>query len=266
MENLEDGYSYLMENYSKGDDIFLFGFSRGAFTARTLAGIISCFGILERGNKNLIPYVMKMYTEKYYETKKDVVEGFAQDFCNTPDIHCLAVWDTVASLGHFFGKQFPNRLLSPKVKNAFHAMAIDEKRKKFLVSIWEEDGLNADQHVEQVWFPGVHSDVGGSYPERQLSDIAMAWMMDKVSDPKVRLRMNDGWQDKLSQDPVGTMHDSWDDWKWRFWKPVDRPIPPGAIVHKSVQDRIDAGIGYEPPNLPDQSDYSVQTPNPSLYR
>lgn len=242
IENLEDGYSYLMENYQEGDKLFLFGFSQGAFTARTLAGIIARFGILERGNKNLVPYVMKMYSERYYETKPDVVDGFARDFCTIPDIHCIGVWDTVASLGYYYGKEFPNNRLSPKVKNGFHAIAIDEKRKKFPVSLWDEKSLAAGQAIEQVWFPGVHSDVGGWYDERDLSDIAFAWMMDKAS--SVGLRLRDKWNENLNQKADGTIHESRTN-MWKAWRPVDREIPTKALVHQSVIDRVNGRDDYD---------------------
>ncbi|MFC1969515.1 DUF2235 domain-containing protein [Chloroflexota bacterium] len=238
-QNIEDGYEYLMNRVQPGDRVFIFGFSRGAYTARALAGMIYRFGILQKGSKNLIPYVSKMYNKRYFS----VCQDFKRTFSHVCKPHLIGVWDTVGSLGYFYGKRFFDHTLNPDIKYGFHAVAIDEKRKKFPVNLWDESKKTDKQVIDQVWFAGVHSDVGGWYKERALSDIAFAWMMDKASEHG--LKMKDGWRDSLNQNALGEMHYSRTGF-WRIWRPANREIPKGAKVHKSVIDRMNGIDGYNP--------------------
>lgn len=238
-QNLEDGYEYLMNRFEPGDKVYLFGFSRGAFTARALAGMIHYFGILQKGSKNLIPYVSKMYNRRNFSVCGD----FKKTFCHECKPHFVGVWDTVGSLGYIHGKKFYDHTLNPDIKYGFHAIAIDEKRKKFPVSIWDESKKTDEQKIEQVWFAGVHSDVGGWYNERGLSDIAFAWMMDKAL--KCGLNLKKDWKDCLNQNARGMMHNSRTK-LWRIWRPVDREIPKDAKIHQSVIDRMNGNGNYKP--------------------
>lgn len=238
-QNIEDGYEYLMNRYQEGDKLFLFGFSRGAYTARKLAGMIHHFGLLQKGSKNLIPYVSKNYLYRNLETAKN----FKKAFCHECKPHFMGVWDTVASLGYFNGWKFHDSKLNRDVKNAFQAVSIDEKRKKFPISLWDETIAIDGQHIEQVWFAGVHSDVGGWYPERQLSDIALAWMMDKAEEHGLSLK--DNWYKELTQDASGMLHNSRKGW-WKLWRPAPRKIPERAYIHQSVLDRMERVNDYQP--------------------
>jgi uncharacterized protein (DUF2235 family) len=272
-QNIEDGYEYLMNRYKPGDKIFLFGFSRGAFTARALAGLLYNFGLLQKGSKNLIPYVSKMYNNmrisrfpqiksRFFVDDKRKVEAinFKRTFCQDCKPHFIGVWDTVASLGHFMGKKFFDTELNEDVKYAYQAISIDEKRKKFPVSLWDENKTKSGQVIDQVWFAGAHSDVGGSYKERHLSDIAFAWMMDKAS--KCGLKLRNDWQNILAQKADGKIHDSRKDfWFWRLWKPVERKISEGSKIHQSVFDRK-AKVNYHP-ILPKQC---VKVNNPTYQK
>jgi uncharacterized protein (DUF2235 family) len=243
-QNIEDGYEYLMNRYEPGDKLFLFGFSRGAFTVRALAGMIHYFGILQKGSKNLIPYVSKMYNQK----KIEIADGFKQTFSHECKPYFIGVWDTVGSLGYIHGKQFFNTTLNGDIKYGYHAVAIDEKRKKFPVSLWDESKKEKGQVIEQVWFTGVHSDVGGGYAERGLSDIAFAWMMDKAV--KCGVRLKEDWQKGLCQNYSGKMHESRKG-LWNIWDEVIREIPEGAKIHQSVLDRIEKEK-YTLKNLPNK--------------
>ena len=258
-ENLEDGYCYLMSHYEPGDKIFLFGFSRGAFQARALAGMLFRCGLLQRGAANLVPYVSDLYNQ--YRTTgraKDgngtIVAGFKETYCHECPVHLIAVWDTVESLGWFYGKRFFDANLNSSVSFAYHAMAIDERRKKFPVLPWNEapEARHANQTVEQVWFAGVHSDVGGYYREHGLSDIALEWLLGKAEAQGLLLK--EGWRKLISPcmecRADDTMHESYAG-LWKLWRPVRRSIPEGAKVHRSVKQRKEAGIGYDPPNLPE---------------
>lgn len=239
-QNLEDGYAYLMRRFQPGDRLFLFGFSRGAFTARALAGMLHRFGVLREDSRNLIPYVSKHYLSGNFAA----AEGFCDAFCRPCAPHFIGVWDTVASLGHFYGRQFFDARLGPHVRYAYQAVAIDEQRKKFPVSLWDEQRAREGQTIEQVWFPGVHSDVGGWYEERALSDIAFAWMMDRAAACGLRLKQD--WPAMIGQDAAGTLHASRVG-LWRLWRPVQRTIPEGSLLHQSVLDRREVVPGYQPP-------------------
>ncbi|HSF95446.1 MAG TPA: DUF2235 domain-containing protein [Thermohalobaculum sp.] len=242
VENLEDAYEYLMNTHVPGDNLYIFGFSRGAFQARVLADYVHKMGVLQKGSRNLIPYVTKLY---FNERRPDVINGFRQTYCHNCSTHFLGVWDTVASLGHFFGRQFSSNILNADVKYAFQAAAIDEKRKKFPLSLWDESRSPPNQKMEQVWFAGVHSDIGGGYAERGLPDIAMAWLVGKA-ESEAGLRMREGWRDRLPCNPLGQMHESRAGF-WKLWQPVVREVPEGSKVHYSVKQRMDdPRLGYVP--------------------
>ncbi len=245
-KNIEDAYEYLMSFYEEGDHLYLFGFSRGAFTVRSLAGMLHKCGLLHRGSKNLIPYASAMYNQP---DNNAITEGFKATYCQPCKPYFIGVWDTVESLGYFYGKRFFDATLHHDTPYGYHAIAIDEKREKFLPSIWDEANKAPHQTIEQVWFPGVHADVGGSYTERGLSDGAFEWMMWRSYRAGLRLKSN--WRDGLETDPTDSksLHESRTG-LWKLWPAVHRDIPEGALVHQSVVDRINAGLGYNPLNLP----------------
>ena len=175
-------------------------------------------------------------------------------YCHECKPYFIGVWDTVASLGHFYGKRFFDAKLHGEIKFGYHAISIDEKRKKFPVNLWDETKKQPKQTIEQVWFAGVHSDVGGWYPQRGLSDSALKWMLLKAKAAGLRLR--DGWdsKEKINPDPTHkkSLHESREGF-YRLWRKVQRKIPEKALIHQSVFDRINAGIGYNPSNLPQAS-------------
>lgn len=238
--NIEDAYEYLMNRYQPGDKLFLFGFSRGAFTARALAGMLHKVGLLQKGSKNLIPYASRIYNNRGND---DIAEGFKATYCHECKPHFIGVWDTVASLGLFYGKQFFNAKLNPDIANAYHAISIDEKRKKFPVSLWDENNLEPNQTVEQVWFAGVHSDVGGWYDQRGLSNITLMWMLDNAE--KHGLRLREGWRERIHPNPLDETHNSRTGF-WRLWRPAIRKIPQGAKIHESVLIRAKEMENYTP--------------------
>lgn len=245
--NIIDSYKFLMRHYKQGDKVFIFGFSRGAFTARSLAGMLHKCGLLEDGCTNLIPDISKLYSG---QNNRELAAGFKKTFCRECKPHFIGVWDTVESLGYFLGKKFPNNILNPDVKYGYQAVAIDEKRKKFNVSLWDEGDESQklkDQIIEQVWFAGVHSDVGGWYPERGLSDITLKWLLAKAE--KAGLALKENWQMKLHPDANGVMHNSRTGF-WKLWPPFERKIPEGSLIHQSVLERKKIQKVYNPSNLP----------------
>ena len=286
-QNIEDPYRYLMDRYDPGDDdteadrVFIFGFSRGAFTARALAGMLFKMGLLQKGSKNLIPYASKIYNGRVRinpndsaattKKKEDInaenaltAKGFKVTYCHPCHPYFIGVWDTVASLGYFFGKRFFDDKLHPDVRYAYHAVSIDEKRRKFPISLWDETKVDRErQTVKQVWFAGVHSDVGGSYLEKGLSNVALRWMLRQAENAGMLLK--GGWDESLEPGPraptdIGmkckdeeAQHESRKGF-WVVFPRVKRKLPANPIIHQSVFDRMnDDGNGYTPwPDLPDK--------------
>lgn len=195
-DNVVDGYRFLANNYEPGDEIYVFGFSRGAYTARSLAGFVGAVGLFHP--VCLGGALRKALDIKYEHIPKQqkldriaALPGLRRH--EGVRITCVGVFDTVGArgipgkLGYKYTRhlyEFNDVQLSPQIDVALHALAIDEKRGPFQPTLWEyEEGertLPAGQVVEQVWFPGVHSNVGGSYTDTGLSDIALQWMVRRV--------------------------------------------------------------------------------------
>jgi len=188
--NIHDAYRFLIANYEPGDQIYIFGFSRGAYTARSLAGMIRHCGILRRDKVREYPKAKEIYRTTKMSTDAAAV-AFRQEAAIEPDtpIQCVGVWDTVGALGipiHILGTrsksdyEFLDTRLSRSVKFAFHALAVDEHRRPFKPTLWDENPPETEQTVKQVWFAGAHSNVGGGYPETGLSDITLLWMIESA--------------------------------------------------------------------------------------
>lgn len=246
-KNVEDAYRFLTDHYQEGDRVYLFGFSRGAFTARSLAGMLFKCGLLRPGHDNLIEYASRIYNT---EENAEVAAGFLNAFGRRCPVHFIGVWDTVASLVMNAGKRFHDGTLNPEVRFGYHALAIDERREDFLPSPWDESRAIEGQTIEQVWFAGVHSDVGGWYDDRGLSNIALHWMLGKASACELRLTMPK--EKRLEPNPHGKGHRS-DTGFWRIRGRGAREIPEGARLHRSVITRMeDAANAYRPENLPEE--------------
>ena len=242
-ENINDAYKFLMRRYEEGDKIYLFGFSRGAFTVRSLAGMLHKCGLLRERLDNMVPYAAKMYNRAGND---EIAEGFKNTFSIPCPVHFIGVWDTVKSLFLNAGGRFHDASLNDEVAYGFHAVSLDEKRKRFQPSLWDPR-----DDVEQVWFAGVHSDVGGSYDDASLSDIALRWMADKAM--AKGLLLNETTVDKIIGDPRGQAHDSYENF-WLLLGKKIREVPSGALIHKSVQTRINADIELLP-KIPDDAVY-----------
>lgn len=133
----------------------------------------------------------------------------------------------------------------------YHAISMDENRKTFPVNLWDETKRRPKQTIEQVWFAGVHSDVGGWYSQRGLSDSVLEWLLLKAKAADIHLR--EGWDSKERINPNPTHKKSLQESRkgfYRPWRQVQRSIPENALIHQSVSDRINGGLGYNPSNLP----------------
>ena len=191
--NLKDAYRYLIRHYQPGDELYLFGFSRGAFTVRSLAGLINNSGILRPEHADRLDQAFDLYRSRSRSAhpRRSECVLFRKTYAcgdRTP-IRFIGVWDTVGALGNplLLMKSplsrrfhFHDTELSSTVEHAYHAMAIDEQRRHFKATLWQQQDHSQGQVLEQRWFVGVHSDVGGGTPYTGLSDLALTWLTDKA--------------------------------------------------------------------------------------
>lgn len=189
-QTIQDLYMFLMFNYTPGDELWLFGFSRGAYTVRSLAGLIRNCGVLKKEHSALFKQAYNLYRDRtdLSHPMSPTAQQFKEQYSWPEfDIKFIGVWDTVGALGlpiipwrarqHLW--QFHDVELSSHVQNAFQALAIDERRKMFTPCIWQKQAHSV-QTLEQAWFPGVHSNIGGGYADDSLSDCALWWMTKKA--------------------------------------------------------------------------------------
>jgi len=219
-QNIMECYKFIFEEYQAGDKIYLFGFSRGAFTVRSLSGFINLFGILPKSRPELIKKAYKIYKIEDDHKRKAKAEAFLSKHHNQYSyIEFIGVWDTVAALGvpfrhvdlivdHIPGlrHRFHDGRLSDNVKHGCHALSIDDERLTFHPTLWDEREIQKHQRVEQVWFPGVHTDVGGGYAEHGLADITPDWMVKKAVDKGLLIYAKH--KVKTTPNADGIMHDS----------------------------------------------------------
>lgn len=209
---IQDAYRFLCLNYEPADEIYLFGFSRGAYTVRSLAGLIRCSGLLSRKNIRKAPQAYEIYRERNDEQEQDTELKRKEEKARSLNdgdrqnahITLLGCWDTVGELGvpdqitflpidKWINRKykFHDYQLSRIIQNALHAVAIDERRKVFDVTPMEKSENNPDQELRQVWFPGNHGCVGGGTENtRGLSDAALKWMMEQIKELKLGLDLD----------------------------------------------------------------------------
>jgi len=282
-ENISDAYRFLVVNYEPNDKVFLFGFSRGAYTARAVAALLFSVGLLHRDTDSLLPYALN-YWQSDFGAKSpggQTCAEFKATLARKCPVHFIGVWDTVSSVGVINNfRSFPHTAHNPEVAHVRHAVAIDERRSTFRQNLMSP---TARQDVKNVWFAGVHSDVGGGYEpeETGLAKIAFEWMMREAM--LCGLDVDEAVLDReLNQigeppNPNGKLHRSlagfwwagellpmkhfnWDDheWHWRwligaFNQPRDivrNAGKPFVAIHQSVLDRLRANAEYRPPNIP----------------
>lgn len=262
-----DAYRFLIINYESGDELFFFGFSRGAYTVRSTFGLIRNSGLLKPEFAHKLPDAYALYRRRDDASRPDAVESelFRRSYSREPRAKFIGVWDTVGALGlpvggllQFINKRwsFHDMTLSSWVDNAFQALAIDERRKPFQPSIWEQSAKANGQVLEQVWFAGVHSNVGGSYPQSGLSDITLLWMMAKAEACGLAIDRNCMTTVNNPQpDPFGKLYDSQTVWYkiaglGDYVRPIGQRTKESA-ASTAVDRSANAPNKYQPPNLKD---------------
>jgi uncharacterized protein (DUF2235 family) len=313
--DIRDAYVYLMNNYEDGDNVYVFGFSRGAYTARAVCALLYQYGLIRPGNDPLVPYAVRMMmaisklhemkqkkvsitpeedkgVQNYFQLARDFKEMMCRTGCKP---HFVGVWDTVSSVGW---KDTPVKLPytadNPDIAIGRHAIAIDEKRAFFRPNRWmpsAELTEHGPKDVKQVWFAGVHSDVGGGYPEEEsgLAKLALEWMLEEAKaagllvnpDRQAEVLGYSAGSKYAKPDPDGPMHESLKGaWKIAEWirKPHydyatrtmtkrgnhgrRRTVPPRALVHDSVFER-DKGKYWQAAGVPEDAVH-VSTQRPVL--
>lgn len=301
--NVKQLYKELVRIYDPGDRIFLFGFSRGAFTVRTLVGLIAACGILDVQRLQTAADLDAAVNETYRVYRKSYRTALAKMVLGEPDTslipmfrseHCLmcevpiafvGVWDTVDAVGlpfhlsdfinmAIYRFKFRDRKLSALVKHACHALAIDDERHSFHPILWDEREEHT-RRIEQVWFAGAHSNVGGGYPKQGMSLVALEWMMRKA---ECTGRMGEGLRLLGTDRALYYDHANVDDklydpraglgifyrWKVRDIAEICRTHHAKPAVHLSVLERIAHGTDdYAPGNLPSDADVVI-TPTDTI--
>lgn len=248
--------------YKPGDKLWIFGFSRGAWSARSLAGFISAAGLLtaqEMQEKDRFANTNDLWHESKAKGTLDRGNQFWKQNDAVP-IQLVGVWDTVGALGipffngirvfdqiekHLF--DFADPQLSSRVKYGRQALAIDERRKDFEPTLWQP---RTDDTIKQVWFPGVHADIGGGYPECGLSDVTLKWMIDEINGLKAGLKINvDQLNPKLNPVETQDRHDESIKPIWQCRPRNPRVIATNANFDASVAHRFEKRSDYRPEAL-----------------
>ncbi len=279
--NICNAYRFLAQNFESGDQLYLFGFSRGAYTARSLAGLIRNCGILRRECADQLDEAFALYRDRTSQSHpRSLASQIFREMYAYPDdeIHFIGVWDTVGALGipvelpelswlseRVHGWEtlwgFHDTQLSSHVRFAYHALAIDETREPFRPTLWTQDDEADGQTLEQIWFAGVHTEVGGGAEDAALSDIALLWLLERgqacglqVMAGRLEPNAPDGAGELIAPRYDGPIVDS----RKGFWKelhPYHRltqptvQSAPAQSVASSAARRLRDGLGYSPPGL-----------------
>jgi uncharacterized protein (DUF2235 family) len=260
-KNIMDAYRYIIQNYSAGDEIFLFGFSRGAYTVRSLCGLINNCGILKRPHAHRVQQAFDLYKKSGVLNKPNGKNSneFRTNYSHlSREVKFVGVWDTVGAMGipiSFLGlfedkDEFYDTKLGSNVKVARHALAIDEIRSDFEPTIWvPRPGID----IKQTWFSGVHADVGGGYKPDKHGVVASAeslnWLSEEAA--KFGLELEPFWIIAPNSSAIPKLNKSRRSF-YRLRTKHIRPIDHGmgeVFIHKSVKNRWDTDKNYRPENL-----------------
>ena len=240
-------YGVLASRYRPGDQIVLVGYSRGAFAARSLAGVIDRVGLLS-ANDATVSNIRTAYRHYEAGATSESAAAFRKAYCvENVEIEAVAVWDTVKALGICWPiiwrwmeakHQFHNHALGDVVRNGFHALALDERRQAYAPVLWDSrpDWTGS---IEQVWFKGTHGDIGGQLSGREharpLANIPLVWMLERLEMCGVTFPA--GWRDRFPQDPTAPSIGGWSGWSKVFWNRSKRAVglDPSEQIHETVK-------------------------------
>lgn len=260
--NIMECYEFIFENYQAGDKVFLFGFSRGAFTVRSLSGFVNLIRVLPRSRHELIKQAYKIYKIDDRAKRKVVAEEFlSRHHTMKCPIEFIGVWDTVGALGiplkaldlvNPFKYGFHDTRLARNVVYGCHALAINDERRTFHPTLWDERDDFTKQRVEQVWFPGMHTDVGGGYAEHGLSDIVLEWMVKKATLRGLKIYPRN--KVDIHPDANGHMHNSRGSLLSRFYRKkireltecIEKPVMHQSVLDITLDEVNEQGNGHSP--------------------
>jgi uncharacterized protein (DUF2235 family) len=266
-ENIREGYAWIAQNHRADDQLFVFGFSRGAYTARSLVGFIRKCGVLNNPTPEKIREAYELYRDKTTAPEDPKAKSFRAQYSREIRVRFIGVWDTVGALGipasHVpFSRDYyrwHDTELSKIVDFAFHAMAVDERREDYSVTRWTARKPE-NLEVEQRWFAGAHSNVGGGNqqsPPDTLPNHPLRWLQDKAENAGLNFATK---FDCGTDDHLGKLSDSYAEFMFGIYKalkkPVDRPFGAGVneTVDSAVWDRWVKDSSYRPPSLRNHPD------------
>ena len=257
-QELGQAYQWLMNAYEDGDRIYVFGFSRGAYTARALLGLIECVGLFRPGAENIVPYVVSAFVKGDNSNQQKTFKEYIRSFSRVIDhdthstdvtVDFVGLWDTVEAAGNLRGPlKWPGTKELKRAKTIRHAMSIDERRRPFgLTRVHLNDGV-AGQNLKEVWFSGVHSDVGGTFDSgTRVSDIPLKWMIQEARaaglDHIVQRTLTEYLTQVTADCATGPIHTN--SWIWKLLIDKRRRVEIGDNVHASVRARIAALPDYK---------------------
>ncbi|MGH8610664.1 MAG: DUF2235 domain-containing protein [Gammaproteobacteria bacterium] len=271
-KRLENAYRFLVEHFQEDDEIYLFGFSRGAYAVRSLAGFIYNSGLLRKEWISKFDDASRLYRRRDDASKPSEFEAklFRKTFAREIRIKLIGVWDTVGALGipplfrldvKLFNKrftidsniankrwQFHDVTLAKHIENAFHALAIDEVRKPYAPSVWRQQLDASTQRLEQVWFAGAHCNIGGGYADTGLSDIAFMWMKGKAEECGLAFD-HEYIRENIKPNALGKLREARTG-LFKLLPPSLRPIGSSdETVDQSALERMAKIADYAPDNL-----------------
>jgi uncharacterized protein (DUF2235 family) len=263
-KHILDGYARLCEIYEEGDCVYVLGFSRGAYTARSVVGMLRKCGLLHDSSAPRVAAAYHLYRNAKLRPGDAEPTLFRRENSCEIEVHFLGVWDTVGALGipmevledwNLKKYAFHDTRLSKIVRNAFHALAIDEHRYPYQPTMWEVSDGDRPQRVEQVWFPGAHADVGGGYANQPLSNPPLRWMQRRARECGLEVNvLAEPAAEAAQLEFLAPATDSYAQFVGGAYAKIHprhlRPIEPGRNserIHRNVMRRLDAAR-YSPRN------------------